>query len=363
AHASSSPRPAALSRRILTRDDLDAFQSSPAHASILSFVELLAESVRNCAVSDVEVEECAAPVRALLDMLDLLDAWMADFAPETGGQSRFGNPSFRGWLGRVRERAPELVRSLGVPAGRLADEAAEYLENSFGNIQRIDYGTGHELHFLLFLYCLHASGFVDARQYGAQLVLLVFRRYVLLMRSLQSVYWLEPAGSHGVWGLDDYHFLPFLFGASQLSDHPRIRPKSIHSAEILDGFSRAYLYLDMVRHANATKIGAPSLRWHSPLLDDISGVPNWRKVSEGLARMYAAEVLGKLPIVQHLLFGAALPFDSPSSAAGEPALLARFDGDCGHAHVHAMGQEAPECCNMRVPSAAAGLAAARERER
>lgn len=90
------------------------------------------------------------------------------------------------------------------------------LETSpFGNATRLDYGTGHELAFFLFLYALRVIGVLqddEARAIG----LGVADRYLKLVWKLQDVYRLEPAGSHGVWGLDDYGFLGYLFGSAQL---------------------------------------------------------------------------------------------------------------------------------------------------
>ena len=67
------------------------------------------------------------------------------------------------------------------------------------------------------------------------------------MRNIQTAYKLEPAGSHGVWGLDDYHFLPFIFGASELIKHPTIIPDSIHDDKVLDKFADTYMYLGCIK--------------------------------------------------------------------------------------------------------------------
>ncbi|CAG8646677.1 1450_t:CDS:2 [Gigaspora rosea] len=117
---------------------------------------------------------------------------------------------------------------------------------------------------------------------------------------------LEPAGSRGVWGLDDHQFLSYYWGSAQLQDHKRLKPKSILSEELVNKYSSDYIYFGCIKYIREVKKGP--FHEHSPLLYDISEVPNWSKVNSGLMKMYIAEVLKKFPIVQHFVFGSLLPF-------------------------------------------------------
>lgn len=115
---------------------------------------------------------------------------------------------------------------------RVLHHLKRYLLQSWGDIRRLDYGTGHEMNFMCFLYALGECGVFHVSDAAGtdptdahRLIGIVFAQYVKLMRKLQTTYWLEPAGSRGVWGLDDYSFLPFLFGSAQLIGHRHIKPK------------------------------------------------------------------------------------------------------------------------------------------
>ncbi len=138
----------------------------------------------------------------------------------------------------------------------------------------------------------------------------VFQRYLLLMRKIQLVYVLEPAGSHGVWGLDDYQHLAFLFGASQLVKNPHgYTPESIHSESAITKDSEDYMYFACIKFIKQVKKGVP-FGESSPILNDISAVPTWEKVQQGLLKMFQAEVIGKHPVIKHLKFGSLVNFNS-----------------------------------------------------
>lgn len=95
-------------------------------------------------------------------------------------------------------------------------ELGFYISESFGNPVRIDYGTGHELSFVFFICALFKAGILEEADNVAS-ALRLFNEYLKFVRRLQMTYRMEPAGSQGVWALDDYQFIPFIWGSAQLS--------------------------------------------------------------------------------------------------------------------------------------------------
>jgi serine/threonine-protein phosphatase 2A activator len=349
-HAFATP-----SRRILSERDHKTFLESNTYNLIVSFVFTLSDCVRQTTVSDVKKSDAAEDptILALLAVLNDADDILKRCPPLDTG-SRFGNPVFRTFLSEIEKKQESWHETLGVKNAAATSELSSYLSNAFGNGSRIDYGSGHELNFILWLLCLRQLGLVKDSVFPA-LTLIVFPRYLAVMRDVQSTYYLEPAGSHGVWGLDDYQFLPFLFGASQLVDHKHIRPLSIHNQMIIEECAKDYLYLDQIQWVNATKT-VQGLRWHSPMLDDISAAKNWGKVDAGMRRMFLAEVLAKLPVAQHFLFGSLLPAAPEMSQDGEAGT--DHGGCCGEEvtvgdvkHAHNAAGSWGDCCGIKVPSA------------
>ncbi|KAI1105262.1 Phosphotyrosyl phosphatase activator [Jackrogersella minutella] len=354
------------SRRILSVKDHELFLSSPSHTLIVAFVFGLSDAVIDTPISAVKDDDCSPIIKSIISILDEAEALVLATPPDDSEGSRFGNKLFRTFLDKAKASSSSWHEKLGLTSQDAISEIETYLNHSFGNRSRIDYGSGHELNFIIWLLCLYQLQIVKGTDFKA-LVLKVFVRYLELMRTIQSTYYLEPAGSHGVWGLDDYQFLPFLFGASQLLHHPYITPLAIHQELTLEEFGHDYMYLGQVSFVNSTKT-VKGLRWHSPMLDDISSAKSWTKIVGGMKRMFVAEVLRKLPVMQHFLFGSLVPAVEGMSTESEVGVsdeenelegggvVVEHDGV---KHVHNASSWG-DCCGIKVPSAIAAAQAARK---
>ncbi|XP_028571918.2 serine/threonine-protein phosphatase 2A activator isoform X1 [Podarcis muralis] len=288
--------------------DMGKWKRSQAYADYTGFILKLNESIKGKKLTcEYKVSE---PIEKLIDLLNTLDRWI-DETPPVDQPSRFGNKAFRTWYTKLDQGAENLVATV-VPS-ELSDaisEVAVYLKESVGNSTRIDYGTGHEAAFAAFLCCLCKIGVLRVDDQLA-IVFKVFNRYLEVMRKLQKTYRMEPAGSQGVWGLDDFQFLPFIWGSSQLIDHPNLEPRHFVDEKVVNENHKDFMFLECILFITEMKTGP--FAEHSNQLWNISAVPSWAKVNQGLIRMYKAECLEKFPVIQHFKFGSLLSIQPVAS--------------------------------------------------
>uniref|UniRef100_A0A1A8B9Q8 Serine/threonine-protein phosphatase 2A activator n=1 Tax=Nothobranchius furzeri TaxID=105023 RepID=A0A1A8B9Q8_NOTFU len=270
--------------------DMGKWKRSQAYADYISFIVTLNEGVKGKKMScEYEVSET---VDRLLELLGTLDRWINE-TPPVDQPSRFGNKAYRTWFAKLEQEAETLVSAV-LPADRsaAAPEIAVYLKESVGNPTRIDYGT--ELGF---------DASLVRPSYNIWNIC-VFLRYLQVMRKLQKTYRMEPAGSQGVWGLDDFQFLPFIWGSSQFIGHPTLEPRHFLDEKVVNENHQDFMFLECIKFINEMKTGP--FAEHSNQLWNISAVPSWSKVNQGLIRMYKAECLEKFPVIQHFKFGSLL---------------------------------------------------------
>ena len=317
-------------KRIHMGDDFTKFKKSPTYLNIMGFIRTMNNSVLGVPTTSPDIYISPA-VQDVLGLLDKVSALADETEPLPAEKNRFGNKAFRTFHEKLIKSCFEMNSTLlsahmaaafgsdgrPLPAAAVepvvraaSEELGPYLLDSFGNPVRLDYGTGHELHFVMYLYCLRAIGVLKKCDHQA-MVLRIFVKYIDLCRKIRARYNQEPAGSHGVWSLDDYNFIPYIWGSAQLVNHPSILPDSVLDPLVIEQYKNDYMYLNCIAYTCSVKSG-PFFE-HSPDLYNITAAASWKKINGGMHKKYEVDVLSKWPVIQHFLFGSIIPCTWESS--------------------------------------------------
>eukprot|EP00767_Chilomastix_cuspidata_P002127 gnl/Chilomastix_cuspidata/2253.p1 GENE.gnl/Chilomastix_cuspidata/2253~~gnl/Chilomastix_cuspidata/2253.p1 ORF type:complete len:311 (+),score=109.52 gnl/Chilomastix_cuspidata/2253:116-1048(+) len=283
----TEPRWVPPTKQVKNLDLLEVFKHGPGYSTFVGFLQKV-----NSAILDEHNPEAALSksVTKLLDFISEIRTIFQAIPPEPK-RHRFGNLAFRTFHTKLGEEAPRLIAGLLPERLRGASvELLPYLLDSFGNALRLDYGTGHELHFVCFLLVLHHVGFLadaDLAAVGAR----GFFAYIQLTWEIEDVYTIEPAGTRGAYALDPYHVVPFFWGSAE-----------------------------QARAGGAYPAGAPGTMYHASAQRTIekgSGscirsvhghCKAWLDLNRGVGRMIEGEELSSFPVMQHFLFGSVVKF-------------------------------------------------------
>lgn len=157
-----------------------------------------------------------------------------------------------------------------------------YFTSSFGNFVRMDYGTGHEMNFLCFTYVLTSKETLKINE-----VFHLLSDYFRIVRKAINKFNIEPAGSLGIWGVDDFQLLPFLLGSAEMA------ATGIRLGSTMGCYKEAEEYVRKTkgRHFERDATFLASFR-----------TKKWGDVNRILNRKYYENVLNRSVVVQHFIF-------------------------------------------------------------
>jgi serine/threonine-protein phosphatase 2A activator len=304
---------------INSQEKQQKFMNGKSYQSIISFIQELQSSVKgNVNILTEENIPKESNLNILMVLLKEATKLLIENPPLNKDKQRFGNIVFRTWYDKLNAYYDETFSNLvnsrmsiitnHEDVGKLSDEIKPYLFECFGNSKRIDYGTGHELNFILVLMILTTVGFINKNEYELA-VKVVIKEYLQVCKSIQIEYNLEPAGSKGVYGLDDFFFIFFILGSAELIDNKEgIEPTDMQrDLTSLEKLAEKYMFFDACYYNLKCKKG--HIQEHSPVLFQISNVPKWEKISNGLLKMWEDELLKKFVVTQHIHFGSIIKFE------------------------------------------------------
>lgn len=178
-------------RSVQSVNDMALWEKSTAYYDIIGFINAISQAIQG---KKLTTKLNPSPIADnLLHIFDDLNR-MVDETPPLEQPQRFGNKAYRDWFEKMKTESPELLKeALPAEFHPALIEISAYFVESFGNAVRIDYGTGHELAFIMFLcalYKVHALTESDNLHTGLK----IFKAYLLFVRRLQLTYRMEPAG-------------------------------------------------------------------------------------------------------------------------------------------------------------------------
>lgn len=136
--------------------DVAVWEKSEAYYDIVGFINSISNSVQG--IKNTVYLEQIPVVQKLLQLFEKLSK-LVDDTPPIDQPQRFGNKAYRDWFEKMKTSAKELLEEvLPEELHPAITEIVVYFTESFGNSTRIDYGTGHELSFIMFLCCLFKIG-------------------------------------------------------------------------------------------------------------------------------------------------------------------------------------------------------------